>query len=604
MGLGKTVQSLALICHVREQNPDMAPFLVVAPASVVANWAAEAARFAPELSVVPISDTLRRSGADLDELAAGAHIVVTSYTLFRLDFDAHAARTWSGLILDEAQYVKNRHAKTYQCARRLAAPFKLAITGTPMENNVMELWSLLSITAPGLFPSPTKFADFYAKPIEKTGDAELLALFRRRIKPLVKRRTKELVAAELPAKQEQVLDIELPPRHRALYNKRLQRERQKVLGLLDDMQRNRFTILKSLTVLRQMALHPGLVDPAHDSLACAKIDALAEHLADVIDGAHRALVFSQFTRFLGRVRDRLDAEEIDYCYLDGRTRNRATVIQRFKDGRRTGFPDQPQGRWIRAQPHRGRLLLPTRPVVESGHRGPGRRPHTPHRPDPKRHGVPAHRPRHHRGQGNGPQRPQGQAVRQRDRRRQRLRLHTHRRGHPRTARLSCAGARALTTRSAPTLNPWIHVEAAVEAHQLGDVMAGHDGNVQRISCGQALIAQNNVLGVLHVNTLNRQHVVHHAEDRIKSRLNRLALVDCHVPMTDLLQHLGVGDEPFSSRQRRLQQTLRIELVRVCGTHQIHRNIGVDQDHCAVSGNASRPRSISSIICPMSAVGNS
>ncbi|HUH71830.1 MAG TPA: DEAD/DEAH box helicase [Mycobacterium sp.] len=332
MGLGKTIQSLALICQVRQQNPSMAPFLVVAPASVVANWATEATRFAPELSVVLISDTFRRAGADLDELAAGAHIVVTSYTLFRLDFDAHAARTWSGLILDEAQYVKNHHAKSYQCARRLAAPFKLAITGTPMENNLMELWSLLSITAPGLFPSPTKFADFYAKPIEKTGDPEVLALFRRRIKPLVKRRTKELVAAELPAKQEQILDIELPPRHRTLYDKRLQRERQKVLGLLDDIQRNRFTILKSLTVLRQMALHPGLVDPAHDTLASAKIDALAEHLRDVVDGSHRALVFSQFTRFLGRVRDRLDTEGIDYCYLDGRTRNRATVVQRFKDG--------------------------------------------------------------------------------------------------------------------------------------------------------------------------------------------------------------------------------------------------------------------------------
>ncbi|MGO9505872.1 MAG: SNF2-related protein [Mycobacterium sp.] len=332
MGLGKTVQSLALICHVREQNPGMAPFLVVAPASVVANWATEAARFAPELSVVPISDTLRRAGADLDERSAGAHVVVTSYTLFRLDFEAYAAQAWSGLILDEAQYVKNRHAKTYQCARRLAAPFKLAITGTPMENNLLELWSLLSITAPGLFPSPTKFADFFAKPIEKTGDAELLALFRRRIKPLVKRRTKERVAAELPAKQEQVLDIELSPRHRALYTKRLQRERQKVLGLLDDMQRNRFTILKSLTVLRQMALHPGLLDPAHDTLVSAKIDALAEHLRDVVDGGHRALVFSQFTRFLGRVRDRLDTEGIDYCYLDGRTRNRPTMIRRFKEG--------------------------------------------------------------------------------------------------------------------------------------------------------------------------------------------------------------------------------------------------------------------------------
>ena len=305
---------------------------MVAPSSVVANWSAEAARFAPDLSVVTITDSLRRAGADLDELVAGADVVVTSYTLFRLDFDAHAARAWSGLILDEAQYVKNRQGKTYQCARRLAAPFKLAITGTPMENNVMELWSLLSITAPGLFPSPTKFADFYAKPIERAGDPELLALFRRRIKPLVKRRTKELVAAELPAKQEQILDIDLPTRHRTLYDKRLQRERQKVLGLLDDIQRHRFTILKSLTVLRQMALHPGLVDAAHDTMASAKIDVLTEHLRDIADGGHRALVFSQFTRFLGRVRDRLDAVGIDYSYLDGRTRNRAVVIQRFKDG--------------------------------------------------------------------------------------------------------------------------------------------------------------------------------------------------------------------------------------------------------------------------------
>ena len=332
MGLGKTVQSLALICHVRQENSAMAPFLVVAPSSVVANWSTEAARFAPDLSVVMLTDSLRRAGVDLDELVAGADVVVTSYTLFRFDFDAHAARTWSGLILDEAQYVKNRQGKTYQCARRLATPFKLAVTGTPMENNLMELWSLLSITAPGLFPSPTKFADFYAKRIEKAGDPELLALFRRRIKPLVKRRTKELVAAELPAKQEQILDIDLPARHRTLYDKRLQRERQKVLGLLDNMQRHRFTILKSLTVLRQMALHPGLVDAAHDTMASAKIDVLTEHLRDIADGGHRALVFSQFTRFLGRVRDRLDADGIDYCYLDGRTRNRATVIQRFKDG--------------------------------------------------------------------------------------------------------------------------------------------------------------------------------------------------------------------------------------------------------------------------------
>jgi hypothetical protein len=162
MGLGKTVQTLALICHARQRYSGP-PFLVVAPASVLSNWEAEAARFAPELKVAMLTDTLGRSGAELGRLAAHADVVVTSYTLFRLDFDAHAAQSWSGLILDEAQYVKNRHAKTHHCARKLEAPFKLAITGTPMENNLMELWSLLAVTAPGLFPSPIRFADYFAK---------------------------------------------------------------------------------------------------------------------------------------------------------------------------------------------------------------------------------------------------------------------------------------------------------------------------------------------------------------------------------------------------------------------------------------------------------
>ncbi|MFZ0833037.1 MAG: DEAD/DEAH box helicase [Mycobacterium sp.] len=331
MGLGKTVQTLALICHARQRHSGP-PFLVVAPASVLSNWVAEAARFAPELNVVMLTDTLGRSGTKLDQVVSDADVIVTSYTLFRLDFEAHAAQSWSGLILDEAQYVKNRQAKTHHCARKLQAPFKLAITGTPMENNLMELWSLVAITAPGLFADPARFADYYARPIEKAGDPERLELFRRRIKPIVKRRTKDLVAPELPAKQEQILDVELTPRHRKLYETRLQRERQKVLGLLDEMQRNRFTILKSLTLLRQLALHPGLVDPAHAGLPSAKIDVLVEHLREVAAGGHRALVFSQFTRFLRQIRDRLDAEGIDYCYLDGRTRDRAKGIQRFKDG--------------------------------------------------------------------------------------------------------------------------------------------------------------------------------------------------------------------------------------------------------------------------------
>ncbi|CUU55424.1 SWIM zinc finger [Parafrankia irregularis] len=332
MGLGKTVQSLALICHARETDPGQPPFLIVAPTSVVANWAAEAARFAPSLRVAAITDTLRRRGGSLPEIIAGADVVVTSYTLFRLDNEAYSAVSWAGLVLDEAQTVKNHQSKAYQCARLLPAPFKLAVTGTPLENNVMELWSLLSITAPGLFPNRGRFDAYYARRIEKQGDAERLAQLRRRIRPLMLRRTKEQVAPELPAKQEQILEVELHTRHRRIYQTHLQRERQKILGLIGDLNRNRFTILRSLTALRQLSLHAGLVDDEHDDTPSAKIDVLLEQLRDVADGGHRALVFSQFTRFLGRVRETLTAAGIEHCYLDGSTRDRPEVLRRFKEG--------------------------------------------------------------------------------------------------------------------------------------------------------------------------------------------------------------------------------------------------------------------------------
>ncbi len=331
MGLGKTLQTLALLCHARERDPGVGPFLIVAPTSVVSNWVGEAAKFTPELAVSAVTDTLRKSGRSIDDLAA-AEVVVTTYTLFRLDAEAYREVDWAGLVLDEAQAVKNHQSKTYKCVRELAAPFKLALTGTPMENNLGELWSLLSITAPGLFPDPKRFADQYARPIERDGDSERLARLRRRIKPLIKRRTKELVAADLPPKQEQTLEVDLHARHRKLYDTRLHRERQKILGLIDDFDRNRFTILRSITLLRQLSIDPSLVDEAHDDVPCAKLAALVEQLGEVIGGGHRALVFSQFTGFLAKVRDRLDREGIEYCYLDGRTRKREKVIERFKQG--------------------------------------------------------------------------------------------------------------------------------------------------------------------------------------------------------------------------------------------------------------------------------
>jgi hypothetical protein len=338
MGLGKTVQALAMI--VRQVERGSGPFLVVAPTSVVGNWAREATRFAPGLKVVTISGTrAKRGGTELADAVEGADVVITSYALFRIENEAYTARSWAGLLLDEAQFVKNHQGKTYQCARRLDAPFKLAITGTPLENSLMDLWSMLSIVAPGLYPHPERFVSGYQRPIETGKGADKLRLLQRRIRPLMRRRTKDEVASDLPPKTEQVLDVALGPKHARIYQTFLQRERQKVMGLLaDDASDHRFEVLRSLTQLRLLSLDPALIDEEqYGDVGSAKIDVLLEHLQEVTAEGHRALVFSQFTSYLARVRARLDDAGIAYSYLDGSTRNRDAAVESFTGGETAVF---------------------------------------------------------------------------------------------------------------------------------------------------------------------------------------------------------------------------------------------------------------------------
>ncbi|MGO1488480.1 MAG: DEAD/DEAH box helicase [Arachnia sp.] len=330
MGLGKTLQSLAMAQGALEAGELDRPMLVVAPTSVIGTWEAEAARFTPSLKVVTVNGTEKRRGVPLADAIEGAHIVLTSYTLLRLESEAYLDLDWSAVLLDEAQFVKNSSSKAHQAVRRLRARVKIALTGTPLENNLMDLWSLLSITAPGLFPDPKRFTEVYRKPIE-AGDREVLTRLHRRTRPLILRRTKATVATELPDKQEQIVPVPLSSTHRKLYDRHLTRERQKVLGLVGDMNRNRITILRSLTLLRQLSLAPSLVDPEYPAIS-AKIDALLELMIEVREGGHRALVFSQFTGFLALVKERLIAEGIAFEYLDGRTRNRPERIQSFRDG--------------------------------------------------------------------------------------------------------------------------------------------------------------------------------------------------------------------------------------------------------------------------------
>ena len=374
MGLGKTVQALALLAHAIEEHraaserttecgesvEPFAPFLVVAPTSVITNWAAEAERFLPEAKVVTITETTAGK-TPLAERIAGAHLVLTSYTLLRMDEDAYTgyARTlgrtvdeftgeqsapegWGALLLDEAQFVKNTGTRAWSIARAMPARTKIAMTGTPLENNLMELWALLAIVADGLFPSARAFRDLYARPAESGEDpahaAATTARLRRRIRPLMLRRTKELVAAELPAKNDVRVNLPLAPGHRRIYDTHLQRERQKVLGLLEDMDKNRFTIFQSLTLLRRLALDAALIDPdAYEGVTSAKREYLVKRLPELLVGGHRVLVFSQFTGYLKSISARLAEEGIGHLYLDGSTRNRAEVIEAFTSGQEPVF---------------------------------------------------------------------------------------------------------------------------------------------------------------------------------------------------------------------------------------------------------------------------
>ncbi|MBN9201374.1 MAG: DEAD/DEAH box helicase [Microbacterium chocolatum] len=330
MGLGKTLQTITMLERARVDGEITAPFLIVAPTSVVGNWATESARFAPDLAVTTLTATESRRGTTLGDAIAGAHVVVTSYALFRLEFDHYQALPWSGLVLDEAQQIKNPASRGYKCARLLDAPFTLVVTGTPLENNLLELWALVSLACPGLLGGRRSFTEHYRTPIEREQDADRLQTLQRRLRPFLLRRTKELVAAELPPKQEQDLVLTLHPTHQRLYDRRLTRERQRVLSLVEDVDANRFEIFRSLTLLRQLALAPDLVDEG--DAPSAKLDALVDLLKEAASEGHRALVLSQFTRFLTRARDAAAAAGLTSQYLDGSTTNRAAVIDRFRTG--------------------------------------------------------------------------------------------------------------------------------------------------------------------------------------------------------------------------------------------------------------------------------
>ncbi len=327
MGLGKTVQALALLLDRR----DSGPALIVAPVSVGFNWMRETVKFAPTLRPILYRDTDR---ADFLSTLGPGDLLITSYYLLQQHAAELTGIKWGTLVLDEAQAVKNSQTKTAQVVREIQADWRLALTGTPVENHLGELWSLFRAIAPGLFGGWDRFREVFADPIEKGKDPARKQALSRVIRPFILRRTKSEVLTELPARTEIQLTAELSDAERRVYEDARLWAVTNLTSAIDEGEKDqRFQVLAALTKLRQLACHPRLVDKKW-KLSSAKLDLFLETIDELREGRHRALVFSQFTQHLAIVREALDERKISYQYLDGSTpvKKRQEAVDAFQHG--------------------------------------------------------------------------------------------------------------------------------------------------------------------------------------------------------------------------------------------------------------------------------
>ncbi|MEX2284206.1 MAG: DEAD/DEAH box helicase [Gemmatimonadota bacterium] len=325
MGLGKTVQVLALLESRRAEGAG--PALVVVPRSLVFNWQSEAARFTPMLRVRDYSGTQRRRDP-LDPTSFD--LLITTYGTLRRDAAELNNIEFDYVVLDEAQAIKNANTASAKAARLLRGRHRLALSGTPIENRIDELWSLFEFLNPGMLGASSAFTEL--KNLNGgDSDATGRALLARALRPFMLRRTKEQVAPELPPRIEQTVVVEMEPAQRKLYDELRDHYRQALLPRVDriGIKKTQIEILEALLRLRQAACHPRLIDN-RASAGSAKLDLLETQLAEVVAEGHKALVFSQFTTFLALVRERLDAAAVPYEYLDGRTRDRARRVEHFQ----------------------------------------------------------------------------------------------------------------------------------------------------------------------------------------------------------------------------------------------------------------------------------
>jgi SNF2 domain-containing protein/helicase-like protein len=328
MGLGKTLQALAWLAHLCERDPAGGPSLVVCPASVMHHWAREAARFTPKLRVMVLESGRERAG---HRAKVAAHdMVITNYALLRQDIQFWRELPLRAVILDEAQQIKNPSAAVTRAALELRARHRVALTGTPLENRALDLWSIVSFVHPGFLGTRSSFSSRYDQPDAPPHRRRLLAA---RLRPLLLRRLKQQVAQELPPRVEERVDCAFTPGQRRLYLAELGRARAFLGTLLADPQgieKNRMPVLATLTRLRQICCHPTLAG-GRDGLGSGKFEALFELLEPLLEEGHKVLLFSQFVECLKLIEIEFERRRVPYHMLTGQTTRRERVVSAFSD---------------------------------------------------------------------------------------------------------------------------------------------------------------------------------------------------------------------------------------------------------------------------------
>ncbi len=329
MGLGKTLQVLALLAYEKEQG-NKKPSLIVVPTSLVFNWAAEANKFTPRLKV-HIHHGQERARDCKEIIESGCDIIVTTYGTLRNDIDFFKDYEFHYIVLDESQQIKNPLSKNARSAYSLKSKYRLALTGTPVENNSLELWSQFAFLNPGLLGNMDYFRETFAKSIEKDKDKDKMASLKNIIDPFLLRRKKETVALDLPEKQITTLYCDMDGEQRKTYDFWKDKYRKDIYDTIQEkgFLQSRMKILEGLTKLRQICNHPVLVDESYAGVS-GKFDALTGRIEEVIGEGHKALVFSSFVKMLNVFRRHFDGKGIKYSYLDGGTTNRKEVVEEFQ----------------------------------------------------------------------------------------------------------------------------------------------------------------------------------------------------------------------------------------------------------------------------------